>query len=164
MDLTPAIRLTSLTAYRKVDFDVLIDGDISELDLTASHVHELQHQVSEEVTVAHRGPRLTWVTGLFFFGEVDRQPSSIVAEDRGSKTGSILASRPAPAAGFGQATVVLTSRVAVTAGLRYTHERKTIDNRIELYTIDAPITLLSSSSVAYTDAISHDAWSPKFGD
>ena len=79
MDLTPAIRLTSLTAYRQVDFDVLIDGDISELDLTASHVHELQHQVSEEVTVAYRGPRVTWVTGLFFFGEVDRQPSSIFA-------------------------------------------------------------------------------------
>ena len=79
MDLTPAIRLTSLSAYREVDFDVLIDGDISELDLTASHVHELQHQVSEEVTVATAGRELTWVTGLFFFGEVDRQPSSIVA-------------------------------------------------------------------------------------
>ena len=163
MDLTPAIRLTSLSAYRTVDFDVLIDGDISELDLTASHVHELQHQVSEEVTVAHRGPKLTWVTGLFFFGEVDRQPSSIVA--RGPRLENRLDPRVEAnaSAGFGQATVALTSRVAVTAGLRYTHERKTIDNTIELYTIDAPITRLSGSSFAYTDAISHDAWSPKFG-
>ena len=142
---------------------MLIDGDISELDLTASHVHELQHQVSEEVTVAHRGPRLTWVAGLFFFGEVDRQPSSIVA--RGPRLENRLDPRveASASAGFGQATVALTSRVAVTAGLRYTHERKTIDNRIELYTIDAPITRLSGSSFAYTDAISHDAWSPKFG-
>ena len=38
MDLTTVDPLTSLTAYRHVDFDVLIDGDISELDLTASHV------------------------------------------------------------------------------------------------------------------------------
>ena len=120
---------------------MLIDGDISELDLTASHVHELQHQVSEEVTVAHRGPKLTWVTGLFFFGEVDRQPSSIFA--RGPRLENRLDPRveASASAGFGQATVALTSRVAVTAGLRYTHERKTIDNRIELYTIDAPITL-----------------------
>ena len=142
---------------------MLIDGDISELDLTASHVHELQHQVSEEVTVAHRGPRVTWVTGLFFFGEVDRQPSSIFA--RGPRLENRLDPRveASATAGFGQATVSLTPRVAVTAGLRYTHERKTIDNRIELYTIDAPVTLLSSSSVAYTDAISNDAWSPKLG-
>ena len=163
MDLTPAIRLTSLTAFRQVDFDVLIDGDISELDLTASHVHERQHQVSEEVTVAHRGPRVTWVTGLFFFGEVDRQPSSIFA--RGPRLENRLDPRveASATAGFGQATVSLTPRVAVTAGLRYTHERKTIDNRIEIYTIDAPVTLLSSSSVVYTDAISNDAWSPKLG-
>jgi iron complex outermembrane receptor protein len=52
--------------------------------------------------------------------------------------------------------------VAITAGLRYTHERKTIDNRIEFYTIDAPITLLPGA-VAFTDAIADDAWSPKFG-
>jgi iron complex outermembrane receptor protein len=101
--------------------------------------------------------------GLFFFDEADRQPSSLVA------TGPRLENRLDPrveanaSAGFGQATVAVSPRVSVTAGLRYTHERKTIDNRIELYTIDAPITLLSSSSVAYADAISHDAWSPKFG-
>ena len=105
MDLTPAIRLTSLSAYREVDFDVLIDGDISELDLTASHIRERQHQLSEELTVAHRGPRFTWVTGLYLFGEVDRQPSSIFAR------GPRLESRLDPqveanaTAGFGQATV-----------------------------------------------------------
>ena len=65
-------------------------------------------------------------------------------------------------AAFGQATVSLTPRVAVTAGLRYTHERKTIDNTGGLYTVDAPMTL-SSDYYSYTDAISHDAWTPKFG-
>ena len=125
MDLTPAIRLTSLTAFRQVDFDVLIDGDISELDLTASHVHELQHQVSEEVTVAYRGPRVTWVTGLFFFGEVDRQPSSIFAR------GPRLENRLDPRVEAGAKRRVRPSdgrcsRLAwpSTAGLRYTHERK----------------------------------------
>ena len=163
IDLTPAIRLTSLSAYREVVFDVLIDGDISELDLTASHIRERQHQLSEELTVAHRGPRFTWVTGIHPFGEVDWQPSSIFAR------GPRLESRLDPqveanaTAGFGQATVSLTPRVAATAGLRYTHERKTIDNRIELYTIDAPVTLLSGSSAVYSDAIANDAWSPKLG-
>lgn len=65
-------------------------------------------------------------------------------------------------AAFGQATVSLTRRVAVTAGLRYTHERKTIDNAGGLYTADAPVTLLSDA-YSYTNVISHDAWTPKFG-
>ena len=161
LDLTPTIRLTSLSAYRTVDFDVLVDTDISELDLIASHVGELQHQVSEEVTVAHRGAKLTWVTGLFVFNEVDRQPAAIVASGYGVENRFDPRVEANAVAGFGQATVALTSRVAVTTGLRYTHERKTIDQWIDLYTLDAPATLLSS--VAYTDAISHDAWSPKFG-
>jgi iron complex outermembrane receptor protein len=162
MDVTPAVRLTSLTAFRQVDFDVLIDGDISELDLTASHVREFQHQLSEEITFAHKGARVTWVTGLFFFSELDHQPTSIVA--RGLRLENRIDPRveATASAGFGQATVALASDVAITAGLRYTHERKTIDNRIEFYTIDAPITLLPGA-VAFTDAIADDAWSPKFG-
>ena len=47
------MRLTSLSAFRKLDFDVVVDGDASELDLDISRVHEIQHQVSEEVTVAY---------------------------------------------------------------------------------------------------------------
>ena len=50
----------------------------------------------------------------------------------------------------------------MTTGLRYTHERKTIDNAGGNYAIDSPTTLLSGS-YSYTDAISDDAWTPKFG-
>ena len=50
------MRLTSLSAFRKLDFDVVVDGDASELDLDISRVHEIQHQVSEEVTVACSQP------------------------------------------------------------------------------------------------------------
>ena len=63
---------------------------------------------------------------------------------------------------FGQATVSLTPRCRVTAGLRYTHERKTIDNAGGLYTVDAP-SRSCRTAYSYTDAISHDAWTPKFG-
>ena len=50
----------------------------------------------------------------------------------------------------------------MTTGLRYTHERKSIDNAGGVYRIDSPTTLVSGS-YSYTDAISHDAWTPKFG-
>ena len=160
--LTPSLTLTSLSAYRNLDFDVVVDGDASELDLDISRVHELQHQLSEELTVASRNARVTWVAGLFLFGERDREPSSTVLP------GPRLEFRLEPDvdananAAFGQATVSLTRRLSATAGLRYTHERKTIENSGGLYTADSPATLLSDS-YSYTDVISHDAWTPKFG-
>lgn len=162
LDLTPSIRLASLSAFRALDFDVVVDGDASELDLDISGVHEIQHQVSEEVTVAYRDSRLTWIAGLFLFGEADREPSFTFLP------GPRLEFRLEPdveaeaSAAFAQGTLSLTPRVALTVGLRYTHERKTIGNAGGLYTADAPITLLSDS-YSYTDAISHNAWTPKFG-
>ena len=163
MDLTPSIRATSLTAFRRRRFqNALADTDISELDLSASRAHEIQHQFSEEVTVASRNPRLTWIAGLFLFGEADRQPTSLYAPAARLETRVDPRVEAEASAVFGQATFALTPRVAVTTGLRYTHERKTIDNAGGNYAIDSPTTLLSGS-YSYTDAISDDAWTPKFG-
>ena len=54
-EIAPATTLTSLTAYRTLDYELLVDGDITELDLTVSNVHDIQRQWSEELTVAHQG-------------------------------------------------------------------------------------------------------------
>jgi iron complex outermembrane receptor protein len=158
-----ATTVTSLTAFRKLDFDNRNDADITELDLSAGHVREIQHQWSEELSVSQQRDRLTWIGGLFLFDEVDRQPVSVILG------GPRLENRfegnvEADAGGvFGQATVGVSERVSATAGLRYAHEQKTIVNAGQLSTLDSPITLLSGSVYAYTDAIAHTAWTPKFG-
>jgi iron complex outermembrane recepter protein len=163
MYLTPATVLTSLSAFRKLDYDLLNDGDITELDLTASHVHEIHHQLSEEVTVSHTQPGLNWIAGLFLFDESDRQPTVV---DLG---GPRLQNRLDPkvdassAAAFGQATIGITAGMAVTAGVRLTDERKTIVNAGELSTLDSPLVRVAGSAYAYTDAISATAWTPKLG-
>jgi iron complex outermembrane recepter protein len=162
-DLTPALRLTSLSAFRTLDFDVVVDGDASELDLDISRVHDIQHQLSEEVTIAHRTPKLTWIAGAFLFGEVHREPSSTVVPD--AQLEFQLEPRVAADASavFGQASVSLTSRLSAIAGVRYTHERKTIDNAGGLYTVGPPAAAVSGTAYAYSDAIAHDAWTPKIG-
>ena len=159
----PATTLTSLTAYRKLDYDVLADTDITELDLAASHVHEIQHQWSEEVTVSGRRPGLSWVGGLFLLEDDDRQPTSSAWGDRASRTASTPGSRHPRGALFGQATISLTRSLSATAGLRYTRERKTIENAGGLYPLDQPEVSVPGSTYAYTDAISHAAWTPKLG-
>ena len=162
LDFTPSMRLTSLSAFRKLDYDVVVDGDASELDLDISGVHEIQRQISQEVTVAYRSPRVTWLAGAFFFDETDREPSFTQLPGPGSTTSSNLTSTPKPVPHLARPPSTSGARLAISAGLRYTHERKTIDNAGGLYTADAPVTLVSNS-YSYTDAISHDAWTPKVG-
>ncbi len=160
MRLTPETTLTSLTAYRKLDYHVINDADITELDLTSVDLHENQHQISEELTVSQLRGRLTWLGGLFLFHEVDRQPTTIRLGGPGLVNFLLPEVEADSQAGFGQATVGVTGRVSVTGGLRYTRERKTIDNLGRLSTFDLP-TVFLPGAYAYSDAISHTAWTPK---
>jgi iron complex outermembrane receptor protein len=157
------LTLTSLTAYRALDFDNWNDADITELDLADGHVRELQHQWSEEITLAHERAGLSWVGGVFLFDERDRQPISI------RLGGPHLESRLDPdvsadsRAVFGQVRVDLTSRISTTAGFRYARERKHIANSGQLNTPDAPVTIVAGSQYAYTDSMSDAFWMPKLG-
>lgn len=160
IELTPTIQLTSLSAFRQLDFDVQIDSDVSELDQAVSHVHEIQHQMSQEVIVASTTPRVTWVAGVFLFGESDRQPSSIYARSLRIESRLDPQVEAGAAATFGQVTLELAPRVAATAGLRYTRERKTIDNAGGLYAIDPPHAFVSGA-YRYNDTIRHTALTPK---
>jgi iron complex outermembrane receptor protein len=161
-NVKPTLQVTSLSAFRKEDLDLTYDEDISELDLLRTHIHEMQHQVSEELTVASRNPRVTWIGGLFLFDEVSRMPASVFLLDLGVEFRGKPRVDTRASALFGQTSIRLTPRVSVTAGMRYTHERKPIDNEGALYLIDPPSSLLPGTSYAYTDAIVHDVWTPKF--
>ena len=158
--LTPATTLTSLTAFRTLDYNVVNDSDITELALTSVDLREHQHQVSEELTVSHRGSSLQWLGGLFLFAEDDRQPTAI--RDIAANRTSFLSPRVEAdsQAAFGQATLALTRRLSVTGGLRYTRENKHIDNLGE-FTSDTEGVL--PGGYAYSDAIAYSAWTPKAG-
>jgi iron complex outermembrane receptor protein len=160
MRVTPATTLTSLTAFRELDYNVINDSDITELALTSVDLRERQHQLSEELTISHRLGSLQWLGGVFLFAEEDRQPTAI-RNIAASRT-SFLSPRVATdsQAVFGQATLALTRRLSVTGGLRYTREDKHIDNLGE-FTSDADGVLPGGYS--YSDAISYDAWTPKAG-
>ena len=155
--------LTSLTAYRALDFDNWNDADITELDLTEGRVREIQHQWSQDVTISHQRQGLTWLAGFFLFDEHDRQPIWI------GLGGPRLASRLDPdvdadsRAVFGQVRVDVTERVSTTVGFRYAREHKRIVNAGQLNTLDPPMTLVPGSRYAYTDSISHSSWTPKLG-
>jgi iron complex outermembrane receptor protein len=161
VNLTPDLRLTSLAAYRKLDYEVLVDADITELNLTLSNPHETQHQLSEELTVSGRARNILWIGGLFLFEESDRQPTHVLFGEAQRDTLLNPDVKAETGAVFGQATVDLTPQVAVTAGIRYSDERKRIHNDGRTAALGAPAEVLEGSTYAYSDAIAHDAWMPK---
>jgi iron complex outermembrane recepter protein len=158
-----ATTLTSLTAFRALDYRVVNDADITELNLTSVDFRDRQHQWSQELTLAQQRPRLTWLAGVFVLGETDHEPVAI--QVRGPRLESRIATEVEghSAAAFGQVTVEIASRVSGTAGLRYTRERKNIANAGVLFTMDLPVSEVPGTAYAYTDAIESDAWTPRFG-
>jgi iron complex outermembrane recepter protein len=163
MALTPSTTLVSLTAFRKLDFEFFVDADITELDLITTHQHEWQHQLSEEITLSHRQPGLTWVAGLFFLNEFDHQSFRVDQPSAGMQVRLDPIVDATSQAVFGQATVGLTSRLSATAGVRYTREEKEIDNAGGRYGLDLPEMAVPGSVYGYADSISHRAWTPRIG-
>jgi len=161
--LTPSTTLVGLTAYRQLDHEYLVDADITELDVLVVHVHERQHQWSQELTVAGRHPRLSWVGGLFVFDEFDHQGAWLDQPPGGTQVRLDPRVHATSSALFGESTVELTSRLSAIVGLRYTRERKRIDNAGGLYGLDPPMAPVAGSVYAYTDSIRYSAWTPKFG-
>jgi len=163
MALTPSTKLVSLTAFRKLDYEFVVDADITELHLLTTHQLDRQHQLSEEITIAHQRPRLSWVAGVFLFDEFDHQ--SFWVDQYGPRTQVRLDPRvdAASRAIFGEATVGLTARLSATAGLRYSHEGKDIDNAGGRYGLDDPFLPLPGTTYGYSDSITHTAWTPKLG-
>jgi iron complex outermembrane recepter protein len=155
--------LTSLTAYRKLDYDVFVDTDITELELVVNDLHEIQHQWSEELTVSGQQSGVTWVGGLFLLADNDHQPTSLLLGGPGVESRFDPRVEASTGALFGQATLGLTRSLSATAGLRFTRERKTFDVAQALYPLGQPQAPVAGSGYAYTDAISHSAWTPKLG-
>ncbi len=161
--LNPSTKLVSLTAFRGVDNAYFVDADITELNLVTAHVTEPQHQWSEEFTLTHQRSRVTSIAGAFFFSEADRQTIEADQPQAGLRVLLDPQVDARSAAAFAQTTVDLTSRLSAIIGLRYTQERKSIDNFGGRYVLDDRPTLIPGSSYSYSDSIEHSAWTPKFG-
>jgi iron complex outermembrane recepter protein len=159
--LTPSTSLVSLTAYRTLDYEFFVEADTSELDVLTTRQQERQRQLSEEITIAHHQPGLSWVGGVFLFDEFDHQSywaDQLIPRIEVRLDPHVGATSRAA---FGEATVGLSSRVSATAGVRYTHEGKDLDNGGGRYGIDPPNAAVPGSVYGFSDSIAHDAWTPK---
>ncbi len=158
--LNPTTTLTSLTAYRNSDYRFFIDADATELRLQTSDVPDVHRQFSQEFTVVQRRSKLTWIGGAFLYDDHNEGRVEITVFP-------VTQIRPFAQIGtdaralFGQATYSITSRVSVTGGVRYTHERKDLDSTGGVYRIGTDILLDPATFYDFVESATFEAWTPK---
>jgi iron complex outermembrane receptor protein len=142
--------LTSLTAYHDADFRLFVDSDTTERALATTRLSDRQRQVSQEVTLTRRTPRVSWIGGLFVFGERTHGPFELTLFQLRNEY-RVHSTVDADAwALFGQSRYLVSDRVAVTGGLRYSRERE------EIHAIAGGLRTYDVTAAA-ADA----AWTPK---
>ncbi|HEV2599179.1 TonB-dependent receptor [Sphingopyxis sp.] len=143
-----SVKLTSITAYRWWDWNPANDGDSTSLPvITKAQQANRQRQFSQEIRLASDsdGP-IDYVAGAYYFWQVIRgkgasaygpaaalwnrpatSPLPLAAWEAaldGFEANSTSDPRTRSYALFGQLDWKFTDRLTLTAGLRYTHEKK----------------------------------------
>ncbi len=123
-NITDALALKSITAYRDLDSQFARDGDHSPYRISQFYDDLDQHQFSQEFQLLGTSfaDRLHWIVGLYYFkedGDNDNELDFTVSRFR---SGGEFDNRSA--AIFSQGTFDATTRFHITAGLRYTDEKK----------------------------------------
>lgn len=160
--LAPGWVLTSLTAFRKLDFATREDTDGTRLSALATEFDETQDQISQELRVRHTRDTLTWVGGLFLLR--DGQASDIalqIAPGLPSEVhrGYAVSNDTRANALFTEAHWQLAPSLNATLGARYSTEEKRFEN---IYQLQTPANVTLDSFTVDEDA-DWDDWSPNVG-
>ncbi|MBW2367521.1 MAG: TonB-dependent receptor [Deltaproteobacteria bacterium] len=132
------MELKSITGWRKTEYDKRSEadgwGDIPSLGNLHTEESYLQEQFSQEFNLSGQWSRLKWFTGLFLYKDRDNHnlwydysisvaawgiPYEFYAKAKVDIKDTYGL--------FGHGTYALTDRLSVSAGLRYSKEKKSID-------------------------------------
>ena len=123
--------------------------------MQTSDVPDVQRQVSQELTLVQRTPKLTWIGGAFFFDEHDEGQVEITVYTRRIQIRPFAKIGVKAWALFGQATYSLSRRVSLTGGVRYTDEQKDLDNTGGVYRLGTAILADPASFYDYVDSATY---------
>lgn len=118
-------KLKSVSSYRRLSTDYAIDIDNTPFDLAATQWNDRQWQVSQELQFSGvvGADRFNWLLGLYYFKE-DGQEHYYNFNSGAASSDAQIYLITADKAAFGEATWNITSRLHLSAGLRFTAEEK----------------------------------------
>jgi len=172
--LSDPLTIRSLTSYRSASTEVTDDADATDLNASIIHQEEHDKQFSQELNLVGNYDRFNFVTGLYYYHEnnhVKVAPTIVLA----NIYLYVLPTMTTEAeAAFAQGTYHVTSKFDVTAGIRYTTERKTMDQDETYYLYTGGTALVQplpgmfvlpipGNPYKFSTSARYNAPTPKFG-
>jgi iron complex outermembrane receptor protein len=169
-DLSDALTLVSLSAYRETEYQVQTDLDGTDAPLTFYGQHEFADQFTQEFQLSGDYGATSFIVGAYYFQEdidsglaVPFNLSILGGADRviqGQAIGGQTETRAR--AVFGQVGYDLSEKFKVVFGLRYSEEDKDLDEyaQFDLVRTFDPANEIIPSRTLSQDA-SWSAWTPK---
>jgi iron complex outermembrane recepter protein len=132
-EIDPHLTLKSVTAYRGLQGPIYYDNDGVTQIKGDSYAGFWQHQTSEEINLNGEFNRLNFVAGFYFFKEYFHnhrlsQGAGSPLDNVGTVTHTNNWLQTTAYAVFGQVNYKLTNKLTVTAGGRWTTERRAFRN------------------------------------
>ncbi|GGD58387.1 TonB-dependent receptor [Erythrobacter arachoides] len=138
-ELSDAITLKSITAYRSTDSRGIRDADNTPFEILTTDVGSQSDQVSQELQLQYNSDRLSAILGGYYFDEDTTERATVFLAFPPSPPviGSVLNGGPGSRdlqfsdletrslAAFGEVSYELIDGLELTGGLRYTEDRKT---------------------------------------
>ncbi len=165
-DASDAVSLKSITAYRTMDYKTHLDLDATGAAIFGVFVDEAQKQFSQEFQANVKSDRFDGVFGLYYFREHDETESGLAGPVISLVTNSLNDQTNRSYAAYGQGSYHVTDALSLTAGLRYTYEKKSFDRIQEFFAATSPVPPPLGTGLRITDVKTGDNWSslsPKLG-
>jgi iron complex outermembrane receptor protein len=144
-DLSEHVAMKSITAFRRQDWNIGTDPDGSTILMFGPNVLQEEHQVSQEFqfTGSTLAESLDWLFGAYYFSEDAREQQNPILAGGMFPIYNPTALQTESAAAFSHLNFKLSDRWQITAGGRYTKERKWVstnqqDVNLFLYKLGVP--------------------------
>ena len=142
--------LKSISAYRTLTWDDALDLDGSPVPIADTSRLSTYHSFSEELQLVGNTERLGYVGGLYYFKDDGFTNNPQTYFDGTFNFNSTYGFSTRAWSGYGQMDFKATDALTLTAGARYTQERKGIDRQLGVnFAAGMPfITLVPAGTVA----------------
>jgi iron complex outermembrane receptor protein len=135
-DLSDGMSFKSITGYRRLDWNDSLDLDGSPLPVVFTQRFTDYEQVSQDLQLLGSFDRWNYVAGIYYFGDDGRtnNPQSFFVIDPSSDAyfDSRYGTKTSAWAGYGQVDFRPLDALTLTAGVRYTREKKEIERAFGL--------------------------------
>jgi iron complex outermembrane receptor protein len=151
--LSEAATLKSISAYRKLEWNDLLDLDGSPIDVAHTARLSDYDSLSQELQLLGSGDRLRYVAGLYYFEDdgFTNNPLHFFGEFGGPPIDSRYGFTTQAWSAFTQVDFDVTDRLTLTGGLRYTNERKESERSYSDVTIPVPNIFTAAADESFDD-------------